>query len=126
MSWLKSFADCVVLLQIQGPDIKPFTLEKENLILGLWQLQQAGQDVRIKEVSYFRQSKLAFCPDCCFLSSSLVTKWISFSFSKFECVFRIECTLDHVNFNPYPGHDMTWYDMTSYCCTSAFLRALWW
>ncbi len=76
MSWLKSFADCVMLLQIQGPDIKPFTLEKENLILGLWQLQQAGQDVRIKEVSYFRQSKLAFCPDCCFLSSSLVTKWL--------------------------------------------------
>ena len=28
----------------------PFTLEKENLILGLWQLQQAGQDFRIKEV----------------------------------------------------------------------------
>ncbi|DBB03232.1 TPA: hypothetical protein ACH3X3_010633 [Trebouxia sp. C0006] len=38
-----------MLVEIQGPDIKPFTLEKENLILGLWQLQQAGQDVRIKE-----------------------------------------------------------------------------
>jgi len=35
---------------LQGPNIKPFTLEKENLILGLWQLQQAGQDFRIKEV----------------------------------------------------------------------------
>lgn len=38
-----------MLVEIQGPDIMPFTLEKENLILGLWQLQQAGQDFRIKE-----------------------------------------------------------------------------
>lgn len=38
------------LVQLQGPSIMPFTLEKENLILGLWQLQQAGQDFRIKEV----------------------------------------------------------------------------
>ncbi|DBA90841.1 TPA: hypothetical protein ACH3X1_004040 [Trebouxia sp. C0004] len=38
-----------MLVEIQGPDIMPFTLEKENLILGLCQLQQAGQDLRIKE-----------------------------------------------------------------------------
>ncbi len=53
MSRLRSIAGCVLLLQIQSPDIMPFTLEKENLILGLWQLQQAGQDFRIKEVGYF-------------------------------------------------------------------------
>ena len=41
----------MLVLQLQGPNITPFTVEKENLILGLWQLQQAGQDFRIKEVS---------------------------------------------------------------------------
>ena len=66
MSRVRGVANFVLLVQIQGPDIMPFTLEKENLILGLWQLQQAGQDLRIKEVSYFWQSKLDFCPYCCF------------------------------------------------------------
>ncbi|KAL3145137.1 hypothetical protein ABBQ38_001740 [Trebouxia sp. C0009 RCD-2024] len=38
-----------VLVELRGPNITPFTVEKENLILGLWQLQQAGQDFRIKQ-----------------------------------------------------------------------------
>ena len=42
----------LLMLQLQGPTITPFTLAIENLILGLWQLQQAGQDFRIKEVAY--------------------------------------------------------------------------
>ncbi|DBB03234.1 TPA: hypothetical protein ACH3X3_010635 [Trebouxia sp. C0006] len=54
---------CVSLLEeegmkLQGPNIKPFTLEKENLILGLWQLQQAGQDFRIKEADLRVSSKM--------------------------------------------------------------------
>ncbi|KAL0019977.1 hypothetical protein WJX79_004684 [Trebouxia sp. C0005] len=47
-----------VLVELQGPDITPFTLEKENLILGLWQLQQAGQDFRIKKADVTGQSKV--------------------------------------------------------------------
>lgn len=38
------------VLQLKGPNLTPFSAEKENLILGLWQLQQAGQDFRIKQV----------------------------------------------------------------------------
>ncbi|KAL0046581.1 hypothetical protein WJX82_004436 [Trebouxia sp. C0006] len=48
----------MVLVELQGPNIKPFTLEKENLILGLWQLQQAGQDFRIKEADLRVSSKM--------------------------------------------------------------------
>ncbi|KAL0020996.1 hypothetical protein WJX77_005136 [Trebouxia sp. C0004] len=47
-----------VLVELQGPNINPFTLEKENLILGLWQLQQAGQDFRIKEADVRGQKKV--------------------------------------------------------------------
>lgn len=40
------------VLQLRGPNVTPFSAEKENLILGLWQLQQAGQDFRIKQVCF--------------------------------------------------------------------------
>ena len=40
------------VLQLRGPNFTPFSAEKENLILGLWQLQQAGQDFRIKQVCF--------------------------------------------------------------------------
>lgn len=40
------------VLQLKGPNLTPFSAEKENLILGLWQLQQAGQDFRIKQVCF--------------------------------------------------------------------------
>lgn len=43
---------CLSVLQLKGPNITPFSAEKENLILGLWQLQQAGQDFRIKQVCF--------------------------------------------------------------------------
>ena len=53
----------------------PFTLEKENLILVLWQLQQAGQDFRIKEVDHLslsRNTQLGFLiPHPCSSHASL-------------------------------------------------------
>lgn len=65
------------VLQLKGPNLTPFSAEKENLILGLWQLQQAGQDFRIKQVCFVmliaagRSSRACFC-SICSVKSNLV------------------------------------------------------
>lgn len=38
-------------LQFTGPNVIPFSLERENLILSTWLVRQSGQDFRIKLVS---------------------------------------------------------------------------
>ena len=53
-SWLKgNYLFCKILcdLQFTGPDVVPFTLERENLVLVTWQMQQSGEDFRIMQVT---------------------------------------------------------------------------
>lgn len=44
----------VCYLQFTGPNVVPFSLERENLILSTWQVQQSGQDFRIKLVRVYQ------------------------------------------------------------------------
>lgn len=131
MSRLRSAAGCVLLLQIQGPDIMPFTLEKENLILGLWQVQQAGQDFRIKEVGCFWYSKLKLelCPDCCFRTQQASQHMIiTVRFPRFDFSCGSKLNMRWImSIDLYTGQDTAWHHVAALLrCCFALVSDRWW